>query len=96
MIDTERCAYHEAGHAVVACLFRLPLQRVTIKPWRSRRGETKLRRLTWTWADAPVRIQMRSGGFAAECIHFGEDPETMDASLAFADTIENVFLAKSF
>ncbi|WP_437954772.1 hypothetical protein WME76_24725 [Sorangium sp. So ce119] len=82
----ERTAIHEAGHAVLSCLLRVPFRRVTIKP----RGDSAGRGVGTPWPflfrpDLPgqgprvarrleAEIMVLFGGYLAEVERYGGEP----------------------
>lgn len=81
----ERTAVHEAGHAVLCCVLRVPFRRVTIKP----RGDSAGRVVGRAWPASfrpdvsfgphvarrlEAEIMVLFGGYVAEREHFGDEP----------------------
>ena len=83
--ELERTAIHEAGHAVLSCMLRVPFRRVTIKP----HGDTAGRVVCPPWPSAlrpdlsfgprvarrlEAEIMVLFGGYLAEVERFGGEP----------------------
>lgn len=88
MTDIERNAYHEAGHAVMCVVYRIPLRKVTVKPRGETGGVVNMWRRTWQRDDMTLRIIIRCAGLAAESVHYGESPETMSVGGPVMDWFE--------
>jgi ATP-dependent metalloprotease FtsH len=70
-------AHHEAGHALVAQLFNLPIQKVTILPRGNSFGVAWLGKVheslsNYTKSELKHHAMFLLGGFAAETLFFGE------------------------
>ena len=77
MLDTpmRRCCVHEAGHAVAAWRFLLPLERVSIGDDGS--GHTSYTR-RFSWGEVEHWIVSVYAGPEAETLEFGNAPEISD------------------
>jgi cell division protease FtsH len=82
--DRRICAYHEAGHAIVTYLTKLPIVQVSIVQSTSGVGgyvmHEDLETTLYSKAEIEGRIHVAYGGRCAEQLHFGEGAVTVGAS----------------
>jgi Peptidase family M41 len=77
MIPRDHAAYHEAGHAVIAAMLRIPVARVTIRPQGDSGGRTEIEEACFLAAPVDDRVMVYLAGVWGELMIPGGSPEDL-------------------